>query len=113
MEVAMKNRNRGNYTIKAHETVAEGADLRVSILTLDPGECVPWHSHSEITDDFVCMEGPMVVETRAPRHDYLLQPGQRCTVPAKTAHYVHGQDGGPCKFMIVQGVGIYDYIAVG
>jgi quercetin dioxygenase-like cupin family protein len=109
----MKNRNRGNYTIKAHETVAEGADLRVSILTLDRGECVPRHSHSEIADDFVCLEGPMVVETRAPRNEYLLQPGKRCTVPPKTAHYVHGKDGGPCKFMIVQGVGIYDFIAVG
>jgi len=109
----MQIRNRGNYTIKAHETVQEGADLRVSILTLDKGERVPWHSHSEIADDFVCMEGPMVVETRAPRNRYVLQPGGRCSVPAKTAHTVHGLDDGPCKFLIVQGVGVYDYIAVG
>lgn len=109
----MKDRNRGNYVIKGRETVAEGADLRVTILTLDRGECVPWHWHSEVTDDFVCMEGPMVVETRAPRHEYVLKPGERCTVRAKTAHYVHGVDGGPCRFMIVQGVGVYDYNAVG
>lgn len=109
----MQNRNRGSYTIKGHETVAEGADLRVSILTLDAGQSVPWHCHTEVADDFLCMEGPMVVETRAPRHTYVLQPGQRCTVPAKTAHYVHGLDGGACKFMIVQGVGVYDFIPVG
>ena len=109
----MENRNRGSYTIKGRETVAEGADLRVSILTLDAGECVPWHSHTEVADDFVCMDGPMVVETRAPRATYVLQPGQRCTVPPKTAHYVHGLDGGPCKFLITQGVGIYDFIPVG
>lgn len=108
----MQVRSRGNYKIKAQETVVEGADLRVSILTLDPGECVPWHWHSEVTDDFVCMDGPMVVETRAPRHEYVLQPGQRCTVPAKTAHYVHGVDGGACRFMIVQGVGVYDFNAI-
>jgi len=109
----MENRSRGSYTIKGRETVQEGADMRVNILTLDAGECVPWHSHSEIADDFVCMEGPMVVETRAPRHTYVLQPGERCTVPPKTAHHVHGVDDGPCKFLIVQGVGVYDYIAVG
>lgn len=109
----MENRNRGSYTIKGRETVAEGADLRVSILTLAVGECVPWHSHTEVADDFVCMEGPMVVETRAPRNTYVLQPGQRCTVPPKTAHYVHGLDGGPCKFLITQGVGVYDFIPVG
>ena len=25
--------------------------------------------------------------------------GQRCEVPPKTAHHVHGKDGGPCKFI--------------
>jgi mannose-6-phosphate isomerase-like protein (cupin superfamily) len=109
----MKTLNRGSYTIQAREVIAEGADLRVSILTLGAGECVPWHSHSEVTDDFVCMEGPMVVETRAPRHHYELRPGQRCTVPPKTAHYVHGVNSKPCKFLIVQGVGHYDFIPVG
>jgi hypothetical protein len=26
---------------------------------------------------------------------------------------VHGKDDGPCKFLIVQGVGIYDFMPVG
>ena len=69
--------------------------------------------HTEISDSFVCLEGPMVVETRAPRHVYRLVPGERCAVPPKTAHYVHGEANGPCKFLIVQGVGVYDFVAVG
>jgi quercetin dioxygenase-like cupin family protein len=109
----MQNRNRGSYEIAGSEIVAEGADLRVSVLTLAAGQCVPWHYHTDITDSFVCLEGPMVVETRAPRHEYVLEPGQRCAVPAKTAHYVHGKEMGPCKFLIVQGVGVYDFLAVG
>ena len=109
----MKNRNRGSYTIAGSEVVAEGADLRVSILTLADGQCVPWHYHSEISDRFFCMEGPMVVETRAPRATHVLKPGETCMVPPKTAHYVHGQDDGPCRFMIVQGVGVYDFVPVG
>ena len=56
---------------------------------------------------------PMVVETRAPRATHVLMPGQRCEVLPKTAHYVHGKDGGPCKFMVLQGVGEYDNVAVG
>ncbi len=39
----MQNLNRGSYTIARDEVVAEGADLRVSILTLAAGRCVPWH----------------------------------------------------------------------
>ena len=109
----MQTRNRGDYTIAGCELVAEGADLRVQVLTLAAGQCVPWHYHSEISDSFVCLEGPMVVETRAPRHVYRLLPGERCAVPPKTAHYVHGKADGPCKFLIVQGVGAYDFVPVG
>ena len=109
----MQNRNRGSYEIAGSEVVSEGADMRVSVLTLAAGQEVPWHYHSDITDSFVCLEGPMVVETRAPRHSYRLEPGQRCAVPPKTAHHVQGVDGGPCKFLIVQGVGTYDFVPVG
>lgn len=109
----MQNRNRGNYQIAGSEVVAEGADMRVSVLTLAAGQEVPWHYHNEVADSFVCLEGPMVVETRAPRNLYRLEPGQRCAVPPKTAHHVHGVDGGPCKFLIVQGVGVYDFNPVG
>jgi quercetin dioxygenase-like cupin family protein len=109
----MEVRTRSNYELAGRELVAEGTDLRVQVLTLAAGQCVPWHYHSEITDAFVCLEGPMVVETRAPPNEYLLMPGQRCAVPPKTAHYVHGEDGGACQFLIVQGVGVYDFVPVG
>jgi quercetin dioxygenase-like cupin family protein len=76
----MQVRSRGDYRISGHELVAEGADLRVQVLTLAAGECIPWHYHSEITDHMVCLEGPMVIETRAPRNCHLLQPASaaRC-----------------------------------
>lgn len=109
----MEVRSRGTYELTGREVVAEGADLRVQVLTLAAGQAIPWHYHSEITDHMVCLEGPMVVETRAPRHTHVLDPGGRCTVPPKTAHYVHGVDGGPCRFLIVQGVGVYDFVPVG
>jgi quercetin dioxygenase-like cupin family protein len=109
----MQTRNRGDYTIAGCELVAEGADLRVQVLSLAAGQRVPRHYHSEISDSFVCLEGPMVVETRAPRHVYQLLPGARCAVPPKTAHYVHGEADSPCKFLIVQGAGVYDFEPVG
>lgn len=109
----MEKISEGDYQIAGTETVAEGADLEVSVLTLDAGQSVPWHYHSEITDHFVCLEGELVVETRAPRAEHHLTPGQRCAVPPKTAHHVHGRDGSACRFLIVQGVGAYDYVAVG
>ena len=84
----------------------------VILLTLAAGQSVPWHKHSEVTDSFVCLEGPMVVETRSPDRKVTLGPGQRFAVGPGIAHYVHGEAGGPCKFMIVQGVGAYDFVPV-
>jgi quercetin dioxygenase-like cupin family protein len=110
----MKERARDfTAAIAGREVVMEGQDMRAVVLTLAAGQCIPWHYHSEITDSFVCLAGPMVVETRAPRASHVLQAGERCTVAPKTAHYVHGQDDGPCQFMILQGVGEYDNVAVG
>jgi quercetin dioxygenase-like cupin family protein len=110
----MKEGTRGfTPAIAGYERVMEGADMRASVLTLDRGQNIPWHYHSEITDAFVCLSGPMVVETRAPRAAHVLNPGERCAVPPMTAHYVHGLDDGPCSFLILQGVGEYDNVLVG
>ena len=35
--------------IAGREPVMEGTYMRVSILTLGPDDCIPWHSHSKIT----------------------------------------------------------------
>ncbi len=99
--------------ITGYERLMEGADMRASILTLAAGECVPWHYHSEISDRFVCLDGPMVVETRAPSARHELPAGATCVVGPKTAHRVTGKDDGPCRFVLLQGVGVYDNVAPG
>ena len=95
------------------EMIMESADMRAQILTLAAGQHVPWHYHSTITDVIVCLEGPMIVETRAPRARHQLQPTEQCSIPPKTAHCVHGLDDGPCRYLVLQGVGRYDYVEVG
>ena len=80
------------------------------VLTIGPGQCVPWHRHTAIEDTFFCLEGPMVVETREPDANVLLQSGQRASVPRGQVHRVAGVENAGCKFVIVQGVGKYDYL---
>ena len=102
-----------HYQIAGRELISEADGLRVQILTLGPGEKVPWHCHSAVADIFICLDGTTVVETRAPSARHELAPGGTCVVPAKTAHEVSGKDGAGCRFTIVQGVGTYDFIPVG
>ncbi len=101
------------YTVTRTEIVAEVPDLRVVDITLAPGECVPWHWHSRVTDRFVCLEGHLKVETRGPRETFFLDPGGRCEVPAGRVHRVSGAGEGRARFLVIQGVGAYDYRAAG
>jgi mannose-6-phosphate isomerase-like protein (cupin superfamily) len=101
------------YAIEDRELVAETDGLRVQVLTLGPGESIPWHWHSQVTDTMVCLEGAIEVETRAPRESFRLAPGGRCTVPPKRAHIVRNVDAGRSRFLIVQGVGTYDFNPIG
>lgn len=101
------------YTVEERRTIAETDDLVVKVFTLAEGQEIPWHYHSQVTDTFFCLEGTLVVETRAPRARHRLALGESCAVPAKTAHRVTGEDGRRSRFLIVQGVGPYDYQPVG
>ena len=101
------------YTIAAHDIVSEGDGMRVQVMTLAPGEAVPWHYHTAVTDVFVGLEGTTVIETRAPGARHELAPGAHCVVPPFTAHRVSGKDGRGCRVVLVQGVGAHDFNPVG
>lgn len=101
------------YTISGRQLIAETDELRVQILTLEPDEEIPWHYHTNVTDTFVCLEGPMTVATRAPNATHDLGIGDTFEVPPNTPHQVEGQDRGRCRFVIVQGIGRYDYFPLG
>ena len=106
------NEQKTDYEVDERKTVAEAPNLRVRQLTLSGTQVVPWHLHTIITDTFFCMDGPMVVRTREPEAAHTLQPGQTLAVDPGIAHHVSRVDGGRSKFMIVQGVGQYDYVPV-
>jgi len=98
-----------NYSVKSAETVAAGNDLRVRLFTLAPGEVIPWHFHSEIVDEFFVLEGELTVETRAPDECRVLGVGERYRVNAQHAHQTVNRGAKDCRFLIVQGVGKYDF----
>ena len=99
-----------DYPIKKRELIAQAPGLRVQILTLTAGQCVPWHSHSQIVDTFFCLEGPMRIQTRNPDADLTLAAGEQAAAAVGQPHRVSGAGDGPCRFAIVQGVGQYDFV---
>ena len=56
----------------------------------------------QITDTSVCIEGPMVVR-RVRRGTIVCLDRAALCGTGPTAHYMRGEEQGPCKFLIVQG----------
>jgi mannose-6-phosphate isomerase-like protein (cupin superfamily) len=100
---------RPSYSVKDVETVASGKDLRVRLFTLAPGEVIPWHSHSEIADEFFVLGGELTVEGRVPDDHRTLCVGERYRVNAGHAHQTSNWGITDCRFLIVQGIGKYDF----
>jgi quercetin dioxygenase-like cupin family protein len=97
------------YTVKSVETVVAGTDVRVRLFTLAPGEVIPWHSHTEIADHFFVLAGELTVETRAPDRRLTLSVGERHEIAAGNIHQTSNHAAADCRFLLVQGVGKYDF----
>ena len=101
------------YVIKSVEPVAIGSDVQARVFTLAPGEAIPWHFHSAVTDWYFVLEGALSIETRAPPDHRLLTVGERHSIPPKTAHLIGNHSGADTRFLLVQGVGSYDFMPLG
>jgi quercetin dioxygenase-like cupin family protein len=104
---------RPGYTVKSIEPVAIGSDVQARVFTLAAGEEIPWHFHSAVTDSYFVLDGTLSIETRAPRDSRMLAVGERFTIAPKTVHLISNRTAADTRFLLVQGVGAYDFIPVG
>lgn len=98
------------YAIAARETILDTAEARVSLMTLAPGQAVPPHHHTVVTDDTFCLAGLAEVVCRAPDERFPLAPGDRATVPPGRVHELRNSGTEPCRVLLVQGPGGYDFV---
>ena len=116
MNVDGREEKHQAYTVSSRKWIAQGQDVHVKEFTLAVGEEVPWHHHSVIFDIFYCLEGSMTIEqadlsTGAEKPVIELAVGDSAKVDAGTAHRVSHPGPGRCRFLIVQGIGKYDYVS--
>jgi len=88
--------------------IAKGSDVGVQERTLAPGQEIPWHYHTAITDTTYCLEGIVQIEMLSPAEQILLVAGQSHAVPTNRPHRITPHGDHPCRFLLVQGVGKYD-----
>jgi quercetin dioxygenase-like cupin family protein len=110
VDTSGQSARRPNYTVKASEIIAAGSDVQARLMTLAPDQTIPWHYHSEITDHYFVLKGTLTVETRSPDAAYTLSVGDRHQLTPETAHLLSNRGAMDCQFLLLQGVGRYDWI---
>ena len=103
-----------DYKVKRIEPVVKGSDVQARIFTLAPGETIPWHYHGESTDHYFVLEGVLSISTREPEvRQWSLSVGSNHKITPGTPHLIANGGDSDCRFLLLQGVGSYDWIAAG
>ena len=84
--------------------------VTVRVMTLAKGKATDWHYHSEVRDFFVCLTGAVQVDSRDPERAIMLLPGDRTEIDSRTVHRVINSGNGTAEYLLVQGVGTYDFL---
>lgn len=90
--------------------VLQTPDVRVIEYILPPGDTHTWHRHSEVTDHFYCLDGEIEVDVRNPPRTERLHSGQTLTVAPGIVHRASNPAECVSRYLLVQGIGRYDYI---
>ena len=98
------------YEVERRARHAERPGFRISELQLSPTQKVPWHTHTNISDTFYVLEGQMRLFLQEPKEEVNLKPGEVHVVRAARPHLVTNAGTNSLTFLVLQGVGEYDYV---
>jgi len=98
------------YEVERRARHAQRPGFHISELQLSPSQTVPWHFHTEIADTFYVLEGEMRLFLQNPKEEVRLKPGETFTAVAKRPHLVTNAGKTSLTFLVLQGMGEYDYV---
>src|SRR5436190_24110619 len=89
-----------NYQVKNVEPIVVSDHVQARVFTL---------AHGETTDHYFALQGALTIEMRGPDHRRVLTVGERYKILPGTAHCISNQSAADCQFLLIQGVGKYDW----
>jgi len=98
------------YEVERRARHAERPGFRITELQIGPRQQVPWHYHTRIQDTFYVLQGRLRLFLRDPKEEILLEPGETYAVCPGRAHLVTNGGEGSAVFLVLQGLGEYDYV---
>jgi quercetin dioxygenase-like cupin family protein len=98
------------YEVERRARHAQRPGFHISELQLSPSQTVPWHFHTNISDTFYVLEGEMRLFLQKPKQEVRLKPGETFTAAAGRPHLVTNAGTSSLTFLVLQGIGEYDYV---
>jgi len=100
------------YEVERRAVHAARPGFRISELQLSTTQKVPWHTHTNVSDTFYVLEGQMRLFLQDPKEEVKLKPGEVHVVRPGRPHLVTNGGATSLTFLILQGVGEYDFVPV-
>ena len=98
------------YEVERRVTHAARPGFRINELQISPKQKVPWHYHNNVQDTFYVLEGSIRVFLREPKEEVRLAAGESYTVKPRRPHLVVNGGETSATFLVLQGVGEYDFV---
>ncbi len=98
------------YEVEHCAQYAARPGFRITELQISPKQKVPWHYHSNIKDTFYVIEGSLRIFLQQPKEEVRLSRGETYAVPPKRPHLVTNGGDSSAVFLVLQGIGDYDFV---
>ncbi len=98
------------YEVERRAYHAERPGFRITELQLSATQKVPWHTHTHVSDTFYVLEGQMRLFLQDPKEEVNLKPGEVYVVKPTRPHLVTNGATTSLTFLVLQGVGEYDFV---
>lgn len=98
------------YEVERRISHAQRPGFRINELQISPAQQVPWHYHNSIQDTFYVLQGRIRIFLRDPKEEVQLEPGHTYSVLPKRPHLVVNGGDTSATFLVLQGIGEYDFV---
>jgi len=98
------------YEVERRAEHAARPGFRITEIQLSTTQKVPWHYHNSVQDTFYVLNGNLRLFLRDPKEEIRLAPGDTYSVKPRRPHLVANGGEGSATFLVLQGIGEYDFV---
>ena len=98
------------YEVERRAEHAARPGFLITEIQLSKTQKVPWHYHNNVQDTFYVLKGSLRLFLRDPKEEVRLGPGDTYSVKPRRPHLVANGGEGSATFLVLQGIGEYDFV---